>query len=745
MSNHPLTYDLEVAGYVLRVREVKGAEELSRAFRLELRFVLDPQSMLGAPEGFFPDALIKKSAVVLLHRQGMPVRRISGVVTEVELEATIAGDPEVLVVVEPRFALLKRRIDIRNHRNMTAPDIVTEVCEALGVVVENKLEESYPVRPYSVEWRESDFDYCNRLLEDEGIYYYFKEGDVLVLGDSKKGYVPAQGNPALPFHYVAGLNLNEDAVFELGSRAAVTAGMVTLRDWNTEHPSLDMDVSAKCAFAEGPEWYDYPGEYEEPGEGGRKAKLHAEAFDREAAAIVGKSTAGFLHPGVVFSIYGAPGGAQDGAFVVRKLIHEWKRDTTGYANAFEADRANVTYRPPRSTFVPRILNPHTGIVCTNGEDIQCDAFGRVKVHFHWDRLRAYDDDCSHWIPCLQDNTGGSSAIPRRNWEVVVQFLEGDPDRPLVLGRVYNGDDIFQEKLPHARDRSSLTSKTSPSRDSGNEIRFEDAAGLEKIFVRAPKDQRIQVGQHQTSNIGASDVFTVGRDESVRIGGNANWDIGADASPTVGANQTWSVTGNRELKIRKGNMLSVGGNHELEIGGNYDETVFSDAAWQSKSLKETFSSLTEKYDEKHTTWIDKQLTLTVDQSYVQKAKAGKNEATTKDRTETIGGKHAITASGHMKTRCDRTRTSTVEQTVTLECCEGMTVTGAKNLAIAAATQVWNAGGSITLIVRDGPTGEAATNESWMTLKGGVIEIKAVGDVTIDVVGSGDHGAGQSSQI
>ncbi|MSP24791.1 MAG: type VI secretion system tip protein VgrG [Myxococcales bacterium] len=746
MSNHPLNYDLEVLGFVLRVREVKGTEELSRAFRLELKFVLDPQSMVGSPEAFEPDRLIKQTAVVLLHRDGVPVRRITGVITEIELEATITGDPEVVVIVEPRFALLRERIDIRNHREMSAPEIVTEVCQALGVKVENRLQESYPTRPYSVEWRESDFDYCNRLLEDEGIYYYFREGDVLVLGDAPKGYEPLLGNPAMPFHFVAGLNLNEDAVYELGTRAAVTPGLVTLRDWNTEHPSLDMDVSSPCAFKSGPEWYDSPGEYEEPGEGSRKAKLHAEAFDREAAATVGKSTSGLLLPGGVFTIYGSPEGAEDGAFVVRKLVHAWKRDTTGFANAFEADRALVTYRPPHRTYVPRIMNPHTGIVCTNGEDIQCDHFGRVKVHFHWDRLRAYDDGCSHWIPALQDNTGGSSAIPRKDWEVVVQFLEGDPDRPIVLGRVYNGDDVFQEKLPYAKDRSSLTSKTSPSRDTGNEIRFEDAAGAERVLVRASKDQTIHVGHDQTSGIGAGDILTVGNDEMIRIGENSKWHIGADMVLSVQNDQSWEVKGDREMTIRKGDINAVGGDHTLEITGNYEQTVFSDAGCQANTLKETLKGgLTEKYKEKHTTWIAGPLALIVDADFLQTAKAGKSEATTKNATEKITGTHAMTTHSEFKTRCDTTRRTKVEKSVDLLCCEGFTITGAKTLTMGAATQAFTADTSITLIVRDGPTGEASTNESWITLKDGVIELKAAGDVTIAISGPGTHGAGNSSQI
>lgn len=735
----PLVYQVAVAGFAFQVRAVTGFEELSRPWRIELAFSLDPQTMLGDPDAFDPDVVIKQDAVLSLERGGAVVRTVRGIVTDAELSVSATGHPEVGLVLEPRASLLRHRRDVRSHRNLTVPEIAKEVAEALGVKVETRLRESYPKRPYSVQWRESDLDYVSRLLEDEGIFFYFTADDALVLGDHPSAYTPT--GLALPFRDAAGLNQNEDAVHELGARASVTAGKVTLRDWNTEHPNLDMDVSHPTRVDFGPEWYDFPGEYEEPGEGKRKARLHAEAFDCAAAAVVGRATAGGLLPGHTFVVSEAPPGAESGELVVRRVTHSWERTKAGFEIAFEAERADVVFRPARQTDVPRIMNPLTGIVCTNGEDIHCDHFGRVKVHFHWDRIRPYDDDCSHWIPVLQDNTGGSSAIPRKGWEVVCHFLEGDPDRPIVLGRVYNGDDVFQEKLPHAKDRSSLTSLASPDRRTGNEIRFEDAAGLERLFVRAPKDMNVVVGNDQTQSIGNAATSMVENDETVSIGGDASWKIGDTTQPTVGGNQTWSVSGDRTRKVGLGDVSTIGGDHELIVGGDHEQKVFADVNYAAGELEETIGGkLAEEFKEKHSTQFRTTMELTIGGAFEQQAKSSKMEQTTRDRTETVTGSHTVKADEEYQLRCFTERQTTVSGSLEARAGETLTLTGAELHRQSSATASWEGSADVTLVVSDG-----SGPESSIVLGAGVITIRTGGDVSIDVSGVAEHAASAATQI
>ena len=337
MSKQALKYAVELDDYRFWVREVRGSEALSQPWRLELRFLLDPQTMRGNPDDFDPDGALKQEATVVMEREGQVERRICGVVSEARLSSSLRGAPEVLLVLEPRFALLRQRQDLRVHRNQTAVEIVCEVVAALGVRVEQRLRDSYVSRPYCVQHRESDFDYCSRLLEDEGIFYFFLEQDLLVLGDHPGAYQAIAGEQQLLYRAAAGANLNEDAVHELGSRAAMTAAKVTLRDWNTEHPSLDMDVSAPTEVTQGPEWYDFPGEYLEPNEGRRRAKLHAEAIARAAAAVTGVSTCARLYPGGRFSLGDTPAGAADGDYVVTSIEHTHHTEQAGFALRFEAD------------------------------------------------------------------------------------------------------------------------------------------------------------------------------------------------------------------------------------------------------------------------------------------------------------------------------------------------------------------------------------------------------------------------
>src|SRR5262249_12349836 len=189
--------------------------------------------------------------------------------------------------------------------------------------------------------------------------------------------------------------------------------------------------------------------------------------------LVGTTSSARFAPGRTFTLEGSPGDT-DGELVITSVEHAFHVERGGYSAGFGALDAKVPFRPPRRTPVPTLPNPLTGFITgPEGEDIHTDEYGRVKVHFHWDRGFPPDDTCSHWIPVVQDNTGHSTAMPRIGWEVLCQFLEGDPDRPVVLGRVYNAEDTFPAKLPDEKTHSALKSLSSPTRDATNEIPFTD--------------------------------------------------------------------------------------------------------------------------------------------------------------------------------------------------------------------------------------------------------------------------------
>ena len=448
----PLEYWLDMGGNSYRIEKIDGTETMSKPFRLDI-MVRDNERV-----GVDTKALVKSEASIRLKRVDLE-RQIDGVITHIKAEATYVENPAIELAVEPRLALLRWREDCRIFRTKNVVTIVTEVLNGLGVKHEWRLASSYEIREYTVQWNESDFDFVMRMLEDEGIFYYFLQGDIMVLGDNPSAYEPLPEG-VIPFRADGeGLDRNEDAISQIGHRAALRPQKVSLRDFNHETPSLNMDVSAAVPSPSGTEWYDYPGEYEDPGYGQRKANLHAEAYACQSAMHHGKSFAARFMPGGTWNLVDAPPGVDDREYVLTKVIHSHRRDEDGYENDFLALDGDVTFRAPRETYVPTILNPHTGVITgpPGEDDIYTDKWGRVKVHFFWDRLQPYDDDCSWWVPVLQDNTGHSSAIPRRNWEVLVHYMEGDPDRPLVMGRVYNAGDVFPQHPVKDKTMSQLHS------------------------------------------------------------------------------------------------------------------------------------------------------------------------------------------------------------------------------------------------------------------------------------------------
>jgi type VI secretion system secreted protein VgrG len=657
----PLLYWIDLGGLAFRAREVTGSEAISKPFRFEIRFAEARGAELD------PDALTRSEAALRLLRGADEIRRIDGVISAISVSVAKARAPEVHVVFEPRLATARYRQDIRIFRNKTAPEIVVEVLSGLGIKTELRLQGSYERRPYCVQMRERDLDFVHRLLEDEGIFYFFAEGDVMVLGDATAAYDPS--GPRLPFRGGVGLDRHEDTVFAVGARSRMGPSKMTLRDFNPAHPSLDMEVRATTPCPAGPEFYDYPGEYLEPAAGQRKVALRAEAVACAHAALLARSFSAQLAPGLVFHLEGAPGAVEDGGYVITALQHDFGREEGGFSCGFEALKEDVVFRPAVVTPAPRLLNPMTGIVTgPAGEDIYTDVVGRVKVHTHWDRRQPYDDDCSDWIPVLQDNTGHSVGIPRLHWEVLLHFLEGDPDRPVVMGRVYNADDNFPQRLPDMKTRSALKSLTSPRSPRSaeeeitgtNEIQFEDLAGKERIFMHAEKDQLVVVANDKTEHVINNETRVIKRDERIGIGADNTVKVGGDLLGTVEGNQRWSVGGDRSVHVVGSDSGSVHEDRTMSIGGTHLRRLGThDRAGATQTFKETIGgAVLESSDKNNLVQAELASTLTVGGAVIEIAKANKMETTVAKRDEKVAGSSIVQATMAIAARCDDTRTMTI---------------------------------------------------------------------------------------
>ena len=726
MANKPLVYLLEIGGQLLPVREVRGTEALSTPFRFEVQLFLPDGAELD------PDAVIKGEANLILARQGT-ARTITAVVSEAYVLASLAGQPELTVVLEPRFALCRFRTNIKIFRNKTVPQIVAEVLGETGVHFDQRLSASYPVRRYCVQYRETDLHFVSRLLEEEGICYFFGPGDVMVQGDSPSAYQSLGG---VPFFDASGMDRNDEAVEAIGARGAAGPSQVTLRDWNPEKPSLNMDVNATGPTAAGPEYYDFPGEYEDPGAGQRMANLMADAFKCAAAGVAGHAYVGAFAPGFTFDLGNGPAGLGDSSFVLSQVEHDWHREREGFGVDFRGLPAQTTFRPLRLHPEPDLPNPLTGIVTgPPGADIYTEEYGRVKVHFHWDRLQPYDGECSDWIPVLQDNTGHSVAHPRIGWEVLVQFLEGDPDRPVVLGRVYNAEDQFPCELPRDKTYTMLRSLSSPTRDGINTIRLEDLQGKEHIYLHAEKDQHIIVAHDWDEKVLSNETVRIEHDETIEIGNDQTVKVGGDATPKVSNDYTLTVGGNRSRTVGGPDQRLVMGNNTLSIGGMFQRRIEISDGVNSQQLHERGGGADLEVSLK-TNGRDAGAiyALTVGGAIVEIAKGDKSENAGQGRAETIGGVLFSKAGEEAKTEVAKNRITTVGGALRVKSKGLLSLIGKEKFAAKSVLGEHTASQSLTIKV----------GESIITLKDGLIKIVAPQTIAMKISADNQQGSDKSIQ-
>ena len=733
-AKDPLRYLLDIGGQTRVTSSVTGTESISKPWRFDIELQVDPDDPLD------PDAVIGGDATLVLHRDG-DLRKIEGVVTRITRAAgsfTEAKSRRVRVVLEPRIATARHRKDIRVFRDKTAPQIVAEVIGAHGVAVEPRLAGAYTSRPYCVQMRESDLDFAARLLEDEGIFFLVGDEGQMVLGDRPGVYTEGPG--VLPFRHDSALDMHHDAVFEVGWVGEATAGKVSLRDFNPERPRLDMDVSADGPTAWGPEWYDYPGEYEVPAEGKVKAGLRAEALACKKRRLAGRSFSALLRPGARFTLTDAPAGLDDGDHVVTVVTHSWRRAQDGFSVGFEALTASTVFRPPVETPVPTLMNPLSGFVTgPAGADIHTDPWGRVKVHFPWDRLQPKDDNCSHWIPVLQDNTGRSSAMSRIGWEVLCHFLEGDPDRPVVLGRVFNAADPFMEDLPDKKTRTSLMSMSSPRSKDGptgyNMIRFDDVAGGEAIDIHAQKDQNVVVDNDQREQVDSMEARLVKGNELVKVGVDQRSVITVDSVNKVDGNQKVTIGGSRKVKVKGTHTDNVGKDQTLTIGGAHKRTMGTDDnVTTAKDLIETIGGVVLEGSVKtNTATGGKTSILAVGGAIVEIARKGKSEGTSKARAELVGGVVFSKAGDTMGTRAERSRATVVGAAYKVTALKEILLAGTVKLSTKSTTTAL-AAPSITLKV----------GETVIHLKEGKIDMKASKEIALETSAENKQGAATSTQ-
>jgi type VI secretion system secreted protein VgrG len=620
-ANRPMAVTSPLGADVLLLVGFAGEEGLSRLFS----FRLDLLAELKTDIAF--DKLIGQPVGVRLDLLGGAKRFFHGICVRFSQGASDDAFTEYEMEIVPSLWLLSKRVQSRIFQQKSVPDILKEVLKGLDVTWE--IQGTFQPRDYCVQYRESDYDFASRLMEEEGIYYFFKHaegGHKMVVANTPKSHPDVPGKTEVLFTLEDQTSIvGPDIIKRFGKTQELTPGKYTLWDHSFELPHKHLEaekavpdsvkvgqVTHKLAVGNNGklEVYDWPGAYAQrfdgvdPGGGGRAGDLGHIFEDNKrtveirqkqgtlpAILIRGAGGARQMVSGHKFSIATNAGDPArqlkaEGAYVLTSLTHDvklpdfrsGKRTEFAYANEFECIPADFPFTPPQVTPKPSVAGSQTAVVVgPAGEEIFTDQYSRVKVQFHWDRQGKNDANSSCWIRVVTYWAGkqwGFIHIPRIGQEVVVDFLEGDPDQPIVVGSVYNAEQMPPYPLPGNKTQSGVKSRSSlgGSPANFNEIRFEDKKGSELLTVHAEKDQSISVEHDEAHSVGNDRAKTVGNNEKTAIGNNRDEKVGNNETILIGANRTEEVKANETITIDGNRGETVKGNETIAISGNRDEKV-----------------------------------------------------------------------------------------------------------------------------------------------------------------------------
>ncbi|WP_342377428.1 type VI secretion system tip protein VgrG [Myxococcus stipitatus] len=699
-----------------------GREELSRAFVFGVELAATPEANLPAREMLGQEALLSLTDLV-----NGASRFIHGFMGRVEVLGERQGRLRYRVMLVPRLWKLRHVRRSRIFQHQSVPQIVARILDEAGIEHDSRLDQSHPAVEFCVQYRESDFDFVSRLLEEAGIFYFFEHSEsshVLVLGDGASAADAIEGSDRLPYRDPTGAEPGEEHLVGVVRASRIRSGKVALRDFDFVRPSLDLSVSSKSADANAEmEAYLHPGGYLTPGAGKGLAQVRLEELRHDAEGCDGECSSVRLVPGRTFSLAEHPDPSLDGAYLLVSVAHQGGHGE--YQSRFGAIPAGVPFRPPRVTPSPRIAGAQTAIVVgPPGEEIHTDEHGRIKVQFHWDREASGDDKSSCWVRVSQAWAGagwGALYLPRVGQEVVVRFLEGNPDRPLVVGSVYNGENPTPVPLPGEKTKSTLRSSSSPGGNGFNELQFEDAAAVERIHLHGQKNWKIEVLNDKAQRVGAH--------ESLRVSGN----------------RTQQVDGNQSLTVERNELTRVQGNQTLAVTGNRDVEVRKDAVESVSAVQSISVAMAEKVDvamaSAETVGLAKALNvggaysvavgLVMNEAVVglRAEQIGRSsaEVVLLDREERVGGKRSSKVVGEFKTETpdnlrQETRKDHIEKVKgdAVHTIKSSIAWLAKELELMADTLTFSVGGKVVLRVEK--SGDIQWTGSTITFDGSPLKLK-----------------------
>ncbi len=610
----------------LLINQFRCTEGLNRLFHIELDLLHDEETEGFKPTKIDSKALLGNPMVLAALQAGDFERYFHGMCVSFTQTGRNQRFSEYRAELVPAVWRLTQISQSRIFQNKSVPEILSQVLR--GFEFRNELQINYEPRNYCVQYRESDWNFASRLMEEEGIYYYFEHTEnshVLHFADTPAGHQPCPNRPAVTYALDRS-DLQEQwvpAIYTWGVDDRVRTGKTELRDFNFQIPLNSLETKQFSRLDVGQnqkmESYDWPGGYAKRFDGispaggenaGELSKVFAERerivrvrqeeVDVNYTTFFGGGNVATVTAGYTFELNDHPISAYNGKYVLTHVQHssiqspayvseEIRHD--GYESSFSCipfGAGRPPFRPQRTAFKPFIQGSQTAfVVGPAGEEILTDKYGRVKVQFHWDRENFVDQRSSCWLrvaTAWAGNRWGSIFIPRIGMEVLVDFMEGDPDQPIITGCVYNPSNMPPYELPEHKTRSALKSNSSKGGMGFNEIRIEDAKSKEQIFVHAQKNMDIRVLndcletiKHDRHLIIESDQFeevkkdkhlTVRYNHNEKIGGTMSLKIGVDHQEKVGSNYALDAGTNMHLKAGANTVIEAGANLTLKVGGSF---------------------------------------------------------------------------------------------------------------------------------------------------------------------------------
>ncbi|MGJ3700010.1 type VI secretion system Vgr family protein [Variovorax sp. AFSI2.2] len=605
-------------GERLKFRSMTGRERISTLFEYRVRLISDTPG-ISAKSLLGKDMSIEVNLATELGGAGK--RFLSGQATQFTYIGKDDGDMHIYeAVLQPWLWYATRRSDFKIFQFKTVPEILHDVLGPYGFAIVDKFSGSYRSWDYCVQYAETDFSFASRLMELEGLYYFFEHAQgshKLVLCDGMGSHIALPNGPEkIPYHagVLAAQVLEQDFIDTWNHREDIASGHFAADDYDFKKPNAKIDTVRQQPAGHDRdhyELYDWPGGYTEMGDGENYARVRIEQQNARRELIAGHGNLRHLAAGYLFDLTRHPRPEENRRYLIEAVTYDFQENAlrkvgaadavyaegtsgTSYRQTFEVLPDNASYRTARMAPKPRTTGPQTAVVVgPAGEEIYTDEYGRIKVQFHWDRYGKMDENSSCWIRVSQTWAGsnyGTMHVPRIGQEVIVDFLNGDPDYPIVTGRVYNAAQMPPWGLPANKTQSGILTRSSQGGTPGdgmknspgtaNALRFEDKAGEEQLWLHAQKDQLTEVendedkwvGNDRRKTIDRDEFNTIHRDRTEVVDRNEKINVHGWRTEEVDLDETITIHQNRKERVDLNETISIGKFKMQTVGIGYTQNV-----------------------------------------------------------------------------------------------------------------------------------------------------------------------------